>query len=104
MARNHHCQHCNAVISSDFVRVFGQNGKAFACPDCETWEAIYRGAATSEHASKTPMSSAKPTDADTSTARVTLDDLQDNRPQSLQDDGTSSTIHRDCAFEQLAYE
>ncbi|WP_459810709.1 DUF7563 family protein [Halopiger thermotolerans] len=104
MARNHHCQHCNAVISSDFVRVFGQDGKAFACPDCETWKAIYRGAATSEHASKTPTSSAKPTDADTCTARVTLDDLQNDQHQSLQDGSTSPTIHGDCAFEQLAYE
>lgn len=43
MARNRNCQHCNGVVSSQFVRVYGTNGKVFACPDCETWGAISNG-------------------------------------------------------------
>lgn len=30
-----HCSHCDAFVSKDFVRVFGdKHGRVFACPNC----------------------------------------------------------------------
>ena len=45
------CQRCDAVITGDFARVFGNNEhEAYACPHCATAGAITSGAAVSEAA------------------------------------------------------
>lgn len=39
------CQSCGAAVSHRFVRVFGRDGAAYACGDCESFTAVKQGAA-----------------------------------------------------------
>lgn len=34
------CQNCGAFVTTDFVRVFGVNGKIVDCPSCATYSEV----------------------------------------------------------------
>ena len=40
-----HCRNCGSWVTSDYVRVFGEDRETLhACPDCTTAKALARGA------------------------------------------------------------
>jgi hypothetical protein len=39
------CANCGAYVTDRFVRVFGLDGTAHRCPECDTWVRIEEGSA-----------------------------------------------------------
>ena len=39
------CDGCGAFVTDRFVRVFGRDGTAHRCPECDTWVRIEEGSA-----------------------------------------------------------
>ena len=39
------CENCDSYVTDRFVRVFGDDGTAHRCPDCDTWVRIEEGSA-----------------------------------------------------------
>jgi len=109
------CKRCDAVITTDFARVFGNNEhEAYACPHCASAGAITSGAAVSEAATggravwmyddeSWTLEHREPRereDGRDEQAPVYLADL-DPEPASITADSARSDAHDDPAFSAL---
>lgn len=99
------CLNCENPVSMSFARVYGGGGEVYACPSCETWEAINHGAATSETADGTATASVRD-DSETGGGEepLTFEDLQEQHQMISDEEGPSPYAHRDRSFEQLVLE